>query len=341
MDSVIHDCGGGQGGRGGAERRSRDLRSEVNIGSWDNWSGNCFRKECERLLQNGVGLFCANFCHEHGPFWTCRSAWCDGCYRKHPDDNFRVTIPLDEDGEPMKKGDGEFNFQYGGRGDHLITAFQCDRCHVQNMLWREPRDADRFLMKCLRRAILDSLWSREPGTVSSTYSRARALENYGVDLGIDHVGPRLTPYALADDFGMKVALTMVFKSLEAGQNVETVQYDMIRQLRTAYSNMYRASTHHLGTTIYAKERKKLHATSCQMDGIWFGKFALEMEKRMGCQIVQDLGISIEVMHELQELLKADWHVSNTTKERRKVCEEAAFIFIGVFCWRLRGEEIFW
>jgi hypothetical protein len=45
--------------------------------------------------------------------------------------------------------------------------------------------------------------------VSSTYSRARALENYGVDLGIGQVGPRLTLYALADDFGMKVALTIV------------------------------------------------------------------------------------------------------------------------------------
>ena len=339
MDSVIRDCGGGQGGRGGAERRSTDLGSEVNIGSWVDWSGKCCRKECGRLLQNGVGLFCANFCHEREPFRACRSAWCDGCYRKHPDDNFRVTIPLDEDGEPMKKGDDEFRFQYGRCGDHLITAFQCDRCHVRNMLWREPRETDRFLMVCLRRAILDSLWSREPGTVSSTYSRARALENYGVDLGIGQVGPHLTPYALADDFGMKVALTMVLKSLEAGRNAETVQYDTIRQLRTAYSNMYRASTYQLGTTIYAKERKKLHATNCQTDGIWFGKFALGMEKRMGRQVVQDLGISIEVMHELQDLLEADWRVSNTTEERRKVCE-AAFIFIGVFCWGLRGEEIF-
>jgi hypothetical protein len=94
--------------------------------------------------------------------------------------------------------------------------------------------------------------------------------------------------------------------------------------------MYRASTHHLGMTIYAKERKKLHATNCQTDGIWFGNGE---ESRMGRQIVQDLGISIEVMHELQDLLGADWRVSNTTKESRKVCE-ATFIFIGVFCWAL-------
>jgi hypothetical protein len=159
------------------------LGSEVNDKSWIHWSGNCCRKECGRLLRNGAGLFCANFCHQRGPFQACRSAWCDGCYEKHPDDDFRVIIPLDEDREPMKKGDDEFRFQYGRSGDQLSTAFQCDVCHVRNMLWRDPRDSDRLLMKCLRRAILDSLWRREPGTMSSTYSRARALERYGNVLG--------------------------------------------------------------------------------------------------------------------------------------------------------------
>jgi hypothetical protein len=113
---------------------------------------------------------------------------------------------------------------------------------------------------------------------------------------------------------MKVALTMVLKSLEPGRNADTVQYGTIRQLSTAYSNMYRASIHHLGMTIYAKERKKLYVTSCATDGMWFGKFALGMEKRIGHQIVQDLGISIEVMHELQDLLEADWRDAKTSEE---------------------------
>jgi hypothetical protein len=65
-----------------------------------------------------------------------------------------------------------------------------------------------------------------------------------------------------------------------------------------------------------------------------------MEKRMRLQIVQDLGISIEeVMHELQNLLEADWRDAKTSEERRKVREEA-FTFVGVFCWGLPGEEMF-
>ena len=62
--------------------------------------------------------------------------------------------------------------------------------------------------------------------MSSTYSRARALERYGDVLRIGQVGPRLGPYALTDDFGMKVALTMVLKSLEPGRNADTVRYDL-------------------------------------------------------------------------------------------------------------------
>ena len=41
---------------------------------------------------------------------------------------------------------------------------------------------------------------------------------------------------------------------------------MIRQLHTADSNMYRASIHHLGMTIYAKQRKKLHVVHKAEDG---------------------------------------------------------------------------
>jgi len=50
-------------------------------------------------------------------------------------------------------------------------------------------------------------------------------ERYEDVLRIGQVGPRLGPYALTDDFGMKVALTMVLKSLEPGRNADTVRYD--------------------------------------------------------------------------------------------------------------------
>ena len=241
----------------------------------------------------------------------------------------------------MKQGDDEYRYQYGRRGDQLVTTFQCDRCHIRNILWREPRNdnmQDRLLMTCLRRAILDSLWSREAGTVASTYGRAKALEYYGGVLGIGQVGPAIGPFPLEDVIGMKVALTMVVKSLEPGRNAPTLQYDTIRQLRSAYSNMYHAGVEQSRLTIFAKEASKLHATQCPTDGPWFGRFCLGMEKRLGRQIKQDMAISIEVMIEIQKLLERDWISARTANERLLVVI-AAMLFIVPFCWGLRGEEL--
>ncbi len=54
-------------------------------------------------------------------------------------------------------------------GDNLITAFQCDTCHLRNLMGRDPESMlaqDLRVLKCLRRASLDALWSVEPKTVS-------------------------------------------------------------------------------------------------------------------------------------------------------------------------------
>jgi hypothetical protein len=37
------------------------------------------------------------------------------------------------------------------------------------------------------------------------------------------------------------------------------------------------------------------------DGVWLGKFMLGMQKRLGRQIKQDCGLSIEVMLKVQEI----------------------------------------
>jgi len=64
-----------------------------------------------------------------------------------------------------------------------------------------------------------------------------------------------------------------------------------------------------------------------------------MEKRLGRQLKQDLGLSIGVMLEVQRALEAQWRVCPSGQERRRVAE-LAVLFIVVFCWGLRGEEIF-
>jgi len=198
---------------------------------------------------------------------------------------------------------------------------------------------ERVLRKCLRRAILDSLWSRERSTVSANFRRAVSVEKLGTVLGLEGVIPPLGPFPLVDSVGMKLALVMVLKSLDPGVNAPTVQFDTVRQLRSAFSNAYGAGASQLQVSLYSSVHKKMHGTSCPSDSEWFGRFALGMEKRLGRQIRQDLGLSIGVMLEVQRDLETQWSACRFGHERRRVAE-LAVLFILVFCWGLRGEEIF-
>jgi len=165
------------------------------------------------------------------------------------------------------------------------------------------------------------------------------LEKIGSRLGLERVVPALGPFPVEDVVGMKLAMVMVLKSLDPGINADTVQFDTVRQFRSAYSNAYGAGVSQMKVTVYSSAHKKMHGTSCPSDSVWFGRFTLGMEKRLGRQLKQDLGISIGVVLEIQRDLERRWATSRPGPMRRKLAE-LAVIFIVVFCWGLRGEEMF-
>jgi len=166
-----------------------------------------------------------------------------------------------------------------------------------------------------------------------------ALEKLGAVLGFEGVVPPLGPFPLVDSVGMKLAMAMVLKSLDPGINAATVQFDTVRQFRSAFSNAYGAGVSQIQVSLYSSAHKKMHGTSCPSDSEWFARFSLGMEKRLGRQIRQDLGLSIGVMLEIQRDLEVRWGTSGSSAERRSLAE-LAVLFIVVFCWGLRGEEIF-
>lgn len=159
------------------------------------------------------------------------------------------------------------------------------------------------MLLCLRRAILDSLWSRELSTVHSNLGRVMELENLGDELGYDDTTPPLGPYQLQDNFGVKTATIMIHKLTQPGRNASALQYDTIQQLQCGYSNVYHVCAWQETVSVMAAELKKLHITSCPTDRIWFGKFTLGMQKRLGRQIKQDCGLLILAMKKVQKLWK--------------------------------------
>lgn len=71
-------------------------------------------------------------------------------------------------------------------GDILVTPFQCDFCHLINIMGWEALDnlaSDVRLLKCIGWVHLDAFWSREPGTVKGILDETKRIAS---SLGFAH-----------------------------------------------------------------------------------------------------------------------------------------------------------
>ena len=191
----------------------------------------------------------------------------------------------------------------------------------------------------IRRATLDSFWSREPATVRGTLRQGGKMEDIASQLGLSPVMGAMGPFPLADTTGMKLAVVMLERSLDPGKNEKLVQYSTVRTLRSAYSNIFHASSLHAsGVSVFSGASKKMVTTTCPSNGFWFDRFMVGYYKRVGQLLVQDLAISIEVVLAVQSYLEGQWVLARTDKEKRSV-SEMGVLFVICFCLGLRGEEV--
>jgi hypothetical protein len=82
--------------------------------------------------------------------------------------------------------------------------------------------SDQEAIVFIRRENLDALWSREVTTVSSNLREAKRGQRSADRFGFDSVAPPMGPFLLADDFGMKVAMIVLDRSLDPGKYAEYV-----------------------------------------------------------------------------------------------------------------------
>jgi hypothetical protein len=71
---------------------------------------------------------------------------------------------------------------------HLLCPFQCEICLVRNIQGRSPlfgegKLSDVVLLRSLRRANLDTFWSREPNTVSHNLGKVNHIYSWGLSSG--------------------------------------------------------------------------------------------------------------------------------------------------------------
>ena len=130
---------------------------------------------------------------------------------------------MDDEGEVWVKPGDETRFEQGHEGDHLFYPFQCDLCWFRNLKGRDPVERngqDTLFLITIRRIILLGMWGSEPSTTNA--HRLNVIRGVKICqlVGLPPNYPPLRPYPIGDSFGYGLAVEMMLRSLDSGDNLQ-------------------------------------------------------------------------------------------------------------------------
>lgn len=277
----------------------------------------------------------------------CNGSWHAECYKQSEDDMFPVlrANDLDDamiDPDEFAEEEDQLRFKEARDGDHFMTPFQCDTCHFYNARKRFPIDSDhdRLFLVCIRRACLDSLWSRERSTITKNQTELRVYLKNALMLGNPDPLPPRGPFPTEDIFGMEIACNLLLRSLRPGRNAATVQYETVRKGRSVVSNYVHASVGGTGqVSMSLGDRSGLIETASPTNSQWFRRFLNGMHRRMGDVWIPDRALTIDELIGALQILEEDWNsMSSQISLLLPIALTGALIVSG-FGAGLRGEEI--
>ncbi|KAL3788514.1 hypothetical protein HJC23_006552 [Cyclotella cryptica] len=142
-----------------------------------------------------------------------------------------------------------------------------------------------------------------------------------------------------DRVGMAVALTTLLASLRPGIYARHLQFEAMRKTPTWYANVYNAGQAYRTHSLYAKDDRKLHATTCSTAGEWFVRFKHGARLRMGEIRRQNEAISSVMVHAILKLVNQDWEASMNEEDKADIEEFASYLLIA-YGLALRGGKKF-
>jgi hypothetical protein len=136
----------------------------------------------------------------------------------------------------------------------------------------------------------------------------------------DSPTPAMGSFPLSDDFGMRAALLVLDRSLDAGRYSDYVQWETFRKARLAVMNVTQAGVGGLGDVIGAYEKNRCWISKVPTHTMWFHRFMVGIHKRVGEIRRQDEALTIEVLHKVHRVLEARWRSTTDKSVRRRVAE---------------------
>ena len=193
----------------------------------------------------------------------------------------------------------------------------------------------------IRRANLDSFWSRSSGTVKKELGNCKRDIKHISFLGLPgsyfDPGPA-PPY---DACGYQAAISMLVDSQQKGRYSEShKQYESVRKLRSTISNFERTSFGISGIAMVADdnsstERFQQGGTS----SFWFGRLNRGMAIRMGTDIRKNVAVSTATYAKFLKRIESRIRASTNDKDTARWII-GGFYFCVSYVSSLRGEEGF-
>ena len=247
-----------------------------------------------------------------------------------------------DDEEELLDASDEKKFKCARLGDNFMSSFQCDLCHFRNMFHRDPNShyvGDYKILVAIRRANLDAFWSRAPSTVGNNFrGLKRTIQIGSHELGIPAMLPEMGPFPLEDNWGMRMAIVTLVRSLDKGRYKDTIQFETARKLRSSFANCWNSSEHALTIGVMAKDRAKTFVTECPTYSLWFEKFIQGLHSRMGDDRRPNAAISPRLMKCLLERIDLDYLETDHPGEK-KFYSRAGLFFTAAYLGSFRGEEV--
>eukprot|EP00980_Cylindrotheca_fusiformis_P025576 scaffold14111_cov133-Cylindrotheca_fusiformis.AAC.3 len=218
-------------------------------------------------------------------------------------------------------------FNKARNGDHLLSPFVCHLCVFRILKGSDPvprKQTDAFLIKVIKRAILDVFWSRTRSTVRTNRSivecTLREMDTLGLSGPFYDPGP--TPFT--DFCGFETAIAVLMDSLREGKyHSSHKQWDSIRKLTLLEAEKGYVRRFHFG----------------QSASLWYQRFAAGCKARMGQDIRPNQALRTELWVQVLEFCREKARRSTSVSEGDGWIMAGAY-FAFSYVLSLRGPEAF-
>jgi hypothetical protein len=177
-----------------------------------------------------------------------------------------------------------------------------------------------------------------PPQFMETYRKERAGQRFASRMGVPCLIPEIGPFPPCDSMGMMSAAAVLDRSLDRGRTKHFVHWATFRGTRSFITNATQAGVSGLSDSVGGYKKSKMWISGVVTHSFWFTRFMEGLHKQVGEVRHQDKPITIEVLHELDRILEAEWQQAKLPSQKRQVAEMGTWFIVG-FCSGLRGEEM--